>query len=189
MAAPGKTLTVAVVDVSVTVSSTVQVTAGSDVEQLMFGVVPLPTTKFVPVTPTVKPSELAVRLPTAVTAEMVGPATIAMVPEYVSRPSVKETGTLAAAGVPGATLIGKLMDPPVLAVEAPNVTPAVVELAVQSVSGSTSGVAWLKVKVSGALFAPAPTGFRDECVIVPAVVKVKNGLTRSTPPLPFVRFI
>ena len=41
---------------------------------------PLPITKFVPVTPTVNPAEPAVRLPTAVTAQIVGPATIAIVP-------------------------------------------------------------------------------------------------------------
>ena len=80
----GSDLTVAVVDVSVGSSSVLHVTAGSDVVQIMFAsvlfVVPSPTTKFVPVTPTVNPADPAVRLPTEVTALIVGPATIAIVP-------------------------------------------------------------------------------------------------------------
>ncbi len=143
IAAPGVIVTVAVVEVSVTVSSTAQVTAGSDVEQPMLGSpgVPLPTTKFVPVTPIVKGPPAALRSPTAVTAVIVGPATIAIVPVYVSRPSVNETGTLAAAGVPAATLIGTVIvsvgpATAVTAVTVPNVTPAVVELPLQSAAVS-----------------------------------------------------
>jgi hypothetical protein len=81
---PGKISTVAVVDESVNSTSVLQITAGSDVEQIMFVEValtaPVPGTKFVPVTPTVNPADPPVRLPTAVTALIVGPATIAMVP-------------------------------------------------------------------------------------------------------------
>jgi len=82
--APGRISTVAVVVESVGSTTVLQVTAGSDVVQTMFvsvlPIAPLPTTKFVPVTPTVNPAEPAVRLPTEVTALIVGPARIAMVP-------------------------------------------------------------------------------------------------------------
>src|ERR1700691_2394378 len=129
MAAPGVIVTVAVVEVSVAVVSTAQPTAGSEVEHVMS-----PGTKFVPVTPIVKPPEPAVSTPTAVTAEIVGPATTAMVPVYVSRPSVRDTGTLALAAVPAATLMGTVIcvPAPLTPETVPNVTPAVVELAVQS---------------------------------------------------------
>jgi hypothetical protein len=118
----GVRVTVAVVVESVTVASTVQVTAGSEATQLMLGVVPLPTTKFVPVTPTVNPTDPAVRLPTAVTELIVGPARIAIVPAYVSRPSVKEIGTDAVAAVPAFTLMVVVMFVPVSLVIAPKVT-------------------------------------------------------------------
>jgi hypothetical protein len=73
--APGVRVTVAVVEVSVTSGVTAQPTAGSEVLQVIS-----PGTKFVPVTPMTSEVVAAVRFPTVVTAETVGPATIAIVP-------------------------------------------------------------------------------------------------------------
>jgi hypothetical protein len=130
--------TVAVVDVFVGETAvTAQPTVGSDVLQVMSvddGV----ATKFVPVTPIVSVPP-AVRFPTVVTAETVGPATMAIVPLKVSRPSVNEIGTLAAAAVPGATLIVVVMLSPVESlVMGPKVTPVFVEEPVQSAGAERS---------------------------------------------------
>jgi hypothetical protein len=159
-------VTVAVVEESVTVASTVHVTFGSEVEQLMFGVTPLPTTKFVPVTPMVN-APPAVRLPTDVTELIVGPARIAIVPAYVSRPSVNEIGTDAVAAVPGATLIVVVMFVPVSLVIGPKVTAEFVEEPVQS-AGAEPSVAWLSVRLIVAPLAPAPTAFEAPKGATPA---------------------
>ena len=84
------------------------------------------------------------------------------------------TGTLAVAGVPGATemVVFNVVPPPVI-VTAPKVTPGVVELTTQ-LAPVVSPVAAAIVNCSAAADAPEPTGFKVAAVKVPAVVKLKN---------------